>query len=83
MCVYIALSFHMYRKYREAAECKQTFLHLAQIRRCSQCTVLTPTLICCSPDLLLFCHSDMFNKYCQPATGYTRGVVVSLQKVMD
>lgn len=27
---------------------------------------LTPTLIYSAPDLLLFCHPDMFNKYCLP-----------------
>lgn len=38
----------------------------------------TPTLICGAPDPLLFCHPDMFNKYCLAATGYIRGVVVGL-----
>lgn len=28
---------------------------------------LTPTLIYSAPDLLLFCHPDMFSKYCLPA----------------
>lgn len=32
---------------------------------------LTPTLIYCAPDLLLFCHPDMFNKYCLAWAGYT------------
>lgn len=41
---------------------------------------LTPTLIYSAPDLLLFCHPDMFNKYCLAGTGYTRGVVVGLHR---
>lgn len=41
---------------------------------------LTPTLIYTAPDLLLFCHPDMFNKYCLAGTGYTRGVVVGLHR---
>lgn len=30
---------------------------------------LTPTLIYWAPDLLLFCHPDMFNKYCLVQAG--------------
>lgn len=41
---------------------------------------LTPTLICGAPDPLLFCHPDMFNKYCLAGTGYIRGVVVGLHR---
>lgn len=41
---------------------------------------LTPTLIYSAPDLLLFCHPDMFNKYCLAGPGYTRGVVVCLHR---
>lgn len=41
---------------------------------------LTPTLICGAPDPPLFCHPDMFNKYCLAGTGYIRGVVVGLHR---
>ena len=48
---------------------------------------LPPTLIYSAPDLLLFCHSDMFNKYCLAGAGYTmvsqRCCYLSTQKVMD
>lgn len=39
---------------------------------------LTQALIYSAPDLLLFCHPDMFNKYCRAGAGYTKGVVVCL-----
>lgn len=41
---------------------------------------LTPTLIYSAPDLLLFCHPDMFNKYCRAGAGYIGGVVVCLHR---
>ena len=48
---------------------------------------LPPTLIYSAPDLLLFCHPDMFNKYCLARAGYTmvsqRCCCLSAQKVMD
>lgn len=40
----------------------------------------TPTLICGAPDPLLFCHPDMFNKYCLAGTGYIGGVVLGLHR---
>lgn len=45
---------------------------------------LPPTLIYSAPDPLLFCHADMFNKYCLPGTRSIGGVVVGpARKVMD
>lgn len=48
---------------------------------------LTPTLIYCAPDLLLFCHPDMFNKYCLVRAGYAtvlqRCCCLSARRVMD
>lgn len=47
----------------------------------------TPTLIYSAPDLLLFCHPDMFNKYCLVGAGYImvlqRCCCLCARKVMD
>lgn len=41
----------------------------------------TPTLICSAPDLLLFCHPDMFNKYCLARTRINHGLTEVLLSV--